>query len=77
MKPDARGYFGDFGGRYVPEVLIAALDEACPLSAVSQSRQPVRELPSSVLAFAHTFRELSGGWGADVPVRGRAGGEGS
>jgi tryptophan synthase beta chain len=26
-KPDARGYFGDFGGRYVPEVLIAALDE--------------------------------------------------
>jgi tryptophan synthase beta chain len=27
MKPDARGYFGDFGGRYVPEVLIAALDD--------------------------------------------------
>jgi tryptophan synthase beta chain len=26
-KPDARGYFGDFGGRYVPEVLIAALDQ--------------------------------------------------
>jgi tryptophan synthase beta chain len=26
-KPDARGYFGEFGGRYVPEVLIAALDE--------------------------------------------------
>ena len=25
--PDTRGYFGDFGGRYVPEVLIAALDE--------------------------------------------------
>ena len=25
--PDARGYFGDFGGRYVPEVLIAVLDE--------------------------------------------------
>jgi tryptophan synthase beta chain len=25
--PDARGYFGDFGGRFVPEVLIAALDE--------------------------------------------------
>jgi tryptophan synthase beta chain len=24
--PDARGYFGDFGGRYVPEVLVAALD---------------------------------------------------
>jgi tryptophan synthase beta chain len=27
MKPDARGYFGAFGGRFVPEVLIAALDE--------------------------------------------------
>jgi len=27
VKPDARGYFGEFGGRYVPEVLIAALDE--------------------------------------------------
>jgi tryptophan synthase beta chain len=25
--PDARGYFGDFGGRFVPEVLVAALDE--------------------------------------------------
>jgi tryptophan synthase beta chain len=27
MKPDARGYFGEFGGRFVPEVLVAALDE--------------------------------------------------
>ena len=27
MQPDARGYFGEFGGRYVPEVLIAALAE--------------------------------------------------
>ena len=27
MKPDARGYFGEFGGRYVPEVLVAALEE--------------------------------------------------
>jgi tryptophan synthase beta chain len=26
-SPDARGYFGDFGGRYVPEVLISALEE--------------------------------------------------
>jgi tryptophan synthase beta chain len=25
--PDARGYFGDFGGRFVPETLIPALDE--------------------------------------------------
>jgi tryptophan synthase beta chain len=26
MLPDARGYFGDFGGRFVPEVLIDALE---------------------------------------------------
>src|SRR3712207_6557672 len=25
--PDERGYFGEFGGRYVPEVLMPALDE--------------------------------------------------
>ncbi len=27
MKPDALGYFGEFGGRFVPEVLVAALCE--------------------------------------------------
>lgn len=27
MKPDARGYFGSFGGRFVPEVLMNALSE--------------------------------------------------
>ena len=26
-RPDARGRFGSYGGRYVPEVLIPALDE--------------------------------------------------
>ncbi|PZR56416.1 MAG: tryptophan synthase subunit beta [Candidatus Meridianibacter frigidus] len=26
-SPDRRGYFGNFGGRFVPEVLVAALDE--------------------------------------------------
>jgi tryptophan synthase beta chain len=26
-KPDARGYFGEFGGRFVPEVLVGALEE--------------------------------------------------
>ena len=25
--PDARGYFGEFGGRYVPETLVAAVEE--------------------------------------------------
>ncbi|MFN2450173.1 MAG: tryptophan synthase subunit beta [Candidatus Baltobacteraceae bacterium] len=27
MQPDARGYFGEFGGRFVPEVLVEALAE--------------------------------------------------
>lgn len=27
MQPDARGHFGPYGGRFVPEALIAALDE--------------------------------------------------
>lgn len=27
MLPDDRGYFGDYGGRFVPEILIPALDE--------------------------------------------------
>ena len=26
-RPDATGHFGIFGGRFVPEALIAALDE--------------------------------------------------
>lgn len=27
MKPDKKGYFGDFGGKYVPETLMSALKE--------------------------------------------------
>jgi tryptophan synthase beta chain len=27
MRPDSRGYFGEFGGRFVPEVLFGALEE--------------------------------------------------
>lgn len=27
MRPDKRGYFGIYGGRYVPETLMSALDE--------------------------------------------------
>src|SRR5262245_2395503 len=34
--PDSRGYFGEFGGRFVPETLISALDElAAAYDAVS------------------------------------------
>ena len=27
MQPDSRGYFGDYGGRFVPETLMPVLDE--------------------------------------------------
>ena len=27
MNPDASGHFGPYGGRFVPEALVAALDE--------------------------------------------------
>ncbi|MCJ7769102.1 MAG: tryptophan synthase subunit beta, partial [Dehalococcoidales bacterium] len=27
MQPDKRGYFGNYGGRFVPETLIPVLDE--------------------------------------------------
>ena len=26
QRPDPRGYFGSFGGRFVPEVLVGALE---------------------------------------------------
>ena len=37
--PDARGFFGQFGGRYVPETLVPALDE------LEQSFQRLRHDP--------------------------------
>ncbi len=36
MQPDKRGYFGDYGGRFVPETLVAALDELT--AAYNQAR---------------------------------------
>ncbi|MFH1084468.1 MAG: tryptophan synthase subunit beta [Chloroflexota bacterium] len=35
--PDARGYFGDYGGRYVPETLIAPLQELEAAYAATQA----------------------------------------
>ena len=43
QKPDARGYFGAFGGRFVPEVLVGALDEL-------EARDERRRSPTRVLA---------------------------
>jgi tryptophan synthase beta chain len=36
-QPDARGYFGSYGGRFVPEALIAALDELAAAYADARS----------------------------------------
>jgi tryptophan synthase beta chain len=43
--PDARGYFGDFGGRYVPETLVEPVDElASAYFAVRDDEEFQREL---------------------------------
>lgn len=57
--PDARGYFGDFGGRFAPEVLMAALQEL--EEAYAEARNDV--------AFQQEFEALSQRWsGRPTPV---------
>ena len=36
----AQGHFGKFGGRFVPEALIAALDELLSLIHISEPTRP-------------------------------------
>jgi len=49
VQPDERGYFGDYGGRFVPETLVVALDELS--AAYEQARGDA--------AFWDEFNELS------------------
>ena len=71
--PDARGRFGPFGGRYVPETLIAALERLeagirTHLHSADFQAQLVHELKTWVgrpTALSHAPR-LSKLWGADV-----------
>lgn len=71
--PDARGRFGPFGGRYVPETLIAALERLeagvrTHLHSAEFQAQLVHELKTWVgrpTALSHAPR-LSKLWGADV-----------
>ena len=52
--PDARGYFGAYGGRFVPETLIAPLDELATAYAEAQADESFqREL-------AHLLRTYAG-----------------
>jgi len=50
-QPDARGYFGRFGGRYVPETLMPALEELeqayTKFKADTQSREELKILNST------------------------------
>ena len=71
--PDARGRFGPYGGRYVPETLIAALERLddgirTHLHSADFQAQLVHELKTWVgrpTALSHAPR-LSKRWGADV-----------
>ena len=69
--PDKHGYFGEFGGKYVPETLMAALEEfERAYRAVRRDREFRRELNAILADFvgrptplteAPTFAELCGG----------------
>ena len=50
--PDSRGYFGAYGGRYVPETLISALDD---LSEAYEGAKLDREFQDKYLKLLKTF----------------------
>ena len=45
--PDAQGWFGDFGGRFAPETLVAALDELAAGFAAVQGDPEFQASPLS------------------------------
>jgi len=69
--PDARGHFGPYGGRFVPEALVAALDELTAAYEKSRTDEAfqaeLRDLQQnytgrpSPLTDAHRFSEHAGG----------------
>ncbi|MCC6063280.1 MAG: tryptophan synthase subunit beta [Thermocrinis sp.] len=52
--PNERGYFGNFGGRFVPETLMYALEE------LEEEYQKVKEDPSFWQEFEYYLREFAG-----------------
>lgn len=51
--PDARGYFGGFGGRFVPETLMAALEELTEAyTAIGQDKSFLEELEHHLRVYA-------------------------
>ena len=53
-QPDARGHFGAYGGRYVPEVLMA------PLEALEQAFADARQDPSFQLELSDLLHNYAG-----------------
>jgi len=54
IQPDARGYYGDYGGRYVPETLMPALEEL--LAAYLEARDD----PQFLAQLEHYLRDYVG-----------------
>jgi tryptophan synthase beta subunit len=52
--PDARGYFGEFGGRYVPETLVA------PVAALGRAYFDARADPAFTAQFSRLLRHYVG-----------------
>ncbi len=52
--PDARGYFGEFGGRFVPETLVA------PIEALTEAYLAVREDPTFIAEYEDLLRQFVG-----------------
>jgi tryptophan synthase beta chain len=52
--PDARGYFGEFGGRFVPETLVA------PMEALTEAYFEVRTDQAFIAEFEHLLRQFVG-----------------
>jgi len=80
--PDARGYFGHFGGKFVPETLMPALEElehayneARSNEAFQNELEDLRRrciLPSGLLITAEAQRSTSSGRISPTPVRTRS-----
>ena len=52
--PDTRGYFGDFGGRYVPETLVEPVEE------LERAYFQVRDDPEFAAELAHLLKHYVG-----------------
>jgi tryptophan synthase beta chain len=59
--PDASGHFGPYGGRFVPEALIAALDE------LTEAYEAMRVDPAFLAEFARLQRDYTGRPITEVP----------